>query len=428
VTVGGEIYRNPSSTSTGFLFNCAATTFCFTIFNDICYFGSSNFIRVNHISGTFLLDKALSGQAIMDLKVVGGILFVVSGPFGSTSPNSDNISTFDASTLALIEGPITLPSSSTNATVTFQNSIVPHPSENIVYITATSNDRLSILLYCVTFNLGGTGITIRSAVAVPTTNLIINNDPVGRFVQLRFTYRDGVIQFVFNDGATIFKLATIQVDEDDPTSLSLVSVTTLPSAFNGSYLPFASTPSGTFLFASTTQLRLALPANASQKYINPKPLNLPSDISCSLTAQTFVLSGLNVRLNYAAADLICNMPDINENTFQNATNNIFTATRKMLIHFDMIFRFNTTNIGGGTENIRLTASTTLSSLQDCVAINFASPNAGFGNALQLHGIMQVAAGTSLSVTYAFASGGSAYSITPVATSSSVSLRFLRYIS
>lgn len=343
----------------------------------------------------------------MDIKAIGEFLLVVYSFFGSGTANNDQLITFNISNptaLTVVAGPVTLGTSSGDANNAFQNSVTPHPTETIAYITATRNDRSAIRVNCVSFNGNGSGITISSFVDIVTTNLVTSIDGA-RYYQLRMTYRDGVIQFVFNDAPSL-KLATVLVEDANPINVDLISVNTLPAAFNGFYLPFASTPSGCFLLTSPTTINLVSAASTEpQKYINTKPFNLPSSISAfiNLASGVVTVDGSKRIVIPSIATLVSNFSDINESTIT-TTFNIFQPSRYMLIHLDVMISIIPPS--AIDPNYFLTASTggaAIDILNDSQAITVASVSNVY--TFKLSGMLRAGPANPLVLTFSVAPAG-----------------------
>lgn len=346
ITVAGALTMNVAISNAGFAYLGDRT-------NDA--------MRVNviNLSTDAVSSFALTGTVnttATDVYVCGNYLIVAQINYENTT-NKDAVALYDIAANPTEPPLISVSVLNQNSgggqevpTFTITPSIVHHPTKKVVYVSGISAVNLgneNFYVNVLSYESGTLQFVDR--ISVKTNSYSGVTDRRGRL-----NLHNGLIQFSNPAPTGLCQLTTVRIADDNPLSIALVSSTVVPDPNNGDcYARLAVSPSGCLILTSRSNnpgvLGIFEPAPRARRYINDKPMNLPSNNVALLALQN---AAIDVLRSSAGANVL-NSSDFvqfrSEVTFvsnmftvglQNPllqNNNIFTAPagRKIMVHFDL---------------------------------------------------------------------------------------------
>jgi hypothetical protein len=240
-----------------------------------------------------------------------------------------------------------------------------------------------------------------------------------------------------NTGSSISSLLTVQVNDNNPLSLALVSTRLLPSAVTVlTSAQFGSTPDGYYLFANrsnTPAVQLCAPNLALTRYINSVPMNMPSSVSATIpyvgTDTTFTISGVFLQVLMAAVTRsasFTNFADIGESSIVSGSSNIFTPTLfspsrgSMLVTIDVMVELSLPNLAITQYSVQAQCLGSAA----CGILIDSFTNAAFGAAefhtFHIHGQLLMTNATPLQLLLSPTAG-------VTVANGSIGIQFMRYV-
>lgn len=294
------------------------------------------------------IDVSEPGFTFMhDLKACGNVLVI-----SYTATSIDFVRLVDISdpnNIALGNA-LAIPASNSAGNQAIASGLVRHPTANVVYVINTKNPATNGLDLNVIQFTQDAGI---APILVETFNnpTLIDRNVLGYInvinspLRLRPRYCDGALQTLYpaggdssSDPGTPAKcyLDTYCVDDCDPTNVSLVSRQVLANVnFDNCFPRHIATSTGRLILTGQSTISMYDAAASAQRYLNKKPMNLPSSVNAKYNQGGFiVLAGTNTVL-LTGTNTFENFGDIGENAFLTGVSPIFVPSRPMIVHVDI---------------------------------------------------------------------------------------------